>query len=117
MITGLHKTTDAERFTNAFLVGLVRARISHIRVHRSDGLPQVQTIFGETVESDFTKVMNRLKVCSMLDPVAYTEPVVGSFELFCPGEDAQVEQFKVEVCFNDREPDPCFEVRFERTAS
>ncbi len=117
IINGLRKSTDVARFANAFILQIVRSKTALVRVRRSEGLPMVQTPFGETVATDYDKFVNRLKVCSMLDPVRYSEPVSGSFGFLCPGKDGQVGQVKVETCFDDREPDPFFEVRIAKDAS
>lgn len=117
IIGRLRKCSDVESFTSAFIVQVVRSKITPVRVRRSDGLPKVETTFGETLTPDYEKVANRLKVCSMLDPVRYAEPVSGSFGCGCPGKDGQVSQFRVETYFDDREPDPFFEVRIAKDAS
>jgi hypothetical protein len=111
------RSTEVESFMIAFLSQIVRSGTRQVRVRRSEGLPKVQTISGEALHSDYDKVVNRLKVSSMLNPVCYSEPVNGGFGFCCLGNGGQMIEVKIETHFDDREPEPLFEVRIAQNAS
>jgi hypothetical protein len=112
--SGLGKSTNAEAFMSSLLAQLVRSQTALIRIRKSDGLLKAQTVLGESIESGYTQVANCLKVCSMLNPVQYNNPVRGSFEFQCLDAEEKVIAVMVDIHFDDREPDPYFEVKISK---
>jgi hypothetical protein len=110
----LRPSSKAQGFMVSMLNQLARTNRTYLRVRRSEGLPAVASIHGDALEADYSGVANCLKVSSMLNPISYDHPIEGGFEFFCPDSDGAIVSFIVGTHFDDREPDPYFEITISK---
>lgn len=99
-------------YVNCLLVGMCRTtdRSRTIRIRQSEPMPpQTPLHFTEPIEtSDYSKVINRLKIMSDLNPITYQEPMEGRFSLTALGK-----EWQARVHFEDTADDPWFSLTLE----
>jgi hypothetical protein len=92
--------TPLVRYVNCILIDMHQRGMSSRELRQSEPLPSLDTLRCST-PTDFSHVLNRLKVMSDLNPVTYPEPVDGRFKVQMLGK-----RFKVEARFDDNPEDP-----------
>ena len=107
-------TTAAVELVQGLVSQMVRCAHSSIVVRASEPLPAVRGLRGAELRSDYSSVVNRLKVICNLHPMCYPRPVSGKVEMALLTHEGQWVSLLVYVTFHDREPDTHFEIRFKR---
>jgi len=89
------------RYANFMLYDMERENTKSLTISESKPLPMVSGLESDSPLPEFSKVRNRLKVMSGLNPSTYQEPVTGTITILISGA-----QHIAKVYFNDKADDP-----------
>jgi hypothetical protein len=96
------------QYVNAILEMMLRTNMESLTITEREGLPRPE-IDGKQVESPhFTRVFNRLRVLSDINPWPYPEPVRGHF-----GIRMDETKWRVKTYFDDTEGNRLFRIEWE----
>ena len=113
----LRRISPAKSYMIGLLSQMARTEAASLRVRRSEGLPAVLSMDGQSMTAEFSEVVNCLKVSSMLNPVSYGHPVDGNFEVSCCDASDALISYTVHTHFDDLGTDPYFEVTIAKKAA
>lgn len=80
----LDESSDRIEYVDALLKMMLKKSLFSLRLTASEPLPRIENADGSADSPpNYQAVINRLKVMSRLDPIAYPTPVQGKIEVPC----------------------------------
>lgn len=105
---------DAALYINRLLLRMVQEGFLSITLRAAEKLPAAGDIDPEGSRIDFHKVRNRLKVLSKLNPVDYSQPVSGDYEVTLDMPQGGTAGLTVRTQFFDKVSDPHLRISLDK---